>query len=121
MTKPFGAPAVRDMHATFESLFNARDVDGLVALYEPDAILNASPEAPATGKDSIRAAIQAFLAIGDTIRITTRSVFEAEGIALTHGDWTLKGGTTELTGKTAEVLRRQPDGRWLYVIDNPWV
>jgi ketosteroid isomerase-like protein len=25
-----------------------------------------------------------------------------------------------LTGQNADVLRRQPDGSWRFVIDNPW-
>jgi ketosteroid isomerase-like protein len=29
------------------------------------------------------------------------------------------GASISMGGTTAEVLRRQPDGRWLYVIDNP--
>ncbi len=109
------------MHAKFELLFNAGDVEGLLDLYEPEAILIPSPEGPVRGRDGIRAALAGFLALGGRITIATRAVFEGpDGIALTHGDWSLQGGTTELAGKTAEVLRRRPDGRWLYIIDNPW-
>jgi ketosteroid isomerase-like protein len=108
------------MHAKFEALFNAGDLEGLVALYEPDAILNPSPDRTARGTAAIRATMQEFLALGGKIRIITTAVFEGSGIALTHGDWALTGGNVELAGKTAEVLRQQPDGQWLYVIDNPW-
>jgi ketosteroid isomerase-like protein len=112
---------LKDMHTKFTALFNAGDIEGLLALYEPDATLNPSPEGPVRGKDAIRAALQGFLALGGKISIQTLSTFEGPGgIGLTHGEWTLKGGSMELAGKTAEVLRRQPDGTWLYVIDNPW-
>ena len=30
------------------------------------------------------------------------------------------GSPAELGATTAEVARRQPDGSWLYVIDNAW-
>ena len=111
----------RQMHAIFESLFNAGDLDALVALYEPDAILNASADGAVQGNDAIRTALQGFLGVGGKMSIATKSVFERpDGIALTHGEWVLSGGTVDLSGKTAEVLRRQPDGRWLYIIDNPW-
>ena len=33
---------------------------------------------------------------------------------------TFRADEVELSGITAEVARRQPDGRWLYVIDNPY-
>jgi len=120
MAEPVNAPGVRDIHQKFESLFNAGDLDGLLGLYEPNAILNASAEAPARGTQAIRAALQGFLGTGGKISLKTIAVFEtSDGIALIHGEWTVSGGSTDLAGKSAEVLRRQADGRWLYVIDNP--
>jgi ketosteroid isomerase-like protein len=39
--------------------------------------------------------------------------------------WTLngtspEGGPVEIAGQTSDVLRRQSDGNWLIVIDNPF-
>ena len=122
MTESAIALNVRDMHARFESLFNSGDIEGLLDLYEPYAILHPSPGQAVTGKEAIRTALSGFIGLGGKITVTTLTVFErGDGIALTHGEWSLKGGSTELAGKTAEVLRCQPDGRWLYIIDNPWV
>jgi ketosteroid isomerase-like protein len=112
---------LNDLHAKFSALFNAGDIDGLVALYEPDATLNASPDGPIRGHEAIRAALNGFLALGGKMSIKTVAAFEGPGgIALTQGEWELKGGSMELKGKTAEVLRQQADGTWRYVIDNPW-
>jgi len=52
-------------------------------------------------------------------------VFQTGGIALTHSDWTLTGtapdgSTVNMGGKSADVMRRQPDGTWLLIIDNPF-
>ena len=47
-------------------------------------------------------------------------VFEAGNLALVHWSWTMKcpdGRTAE--GATAEVLWKQADGSWKFVIDNP--
>jgi ketosteroid isomerase-like protein len=30
------------------------------------------------------------------------------------------GSPLELAGRFTDVVRRQPDGRWLFVIDNPY-
>ena len=93
-----------------------------VGLYEADAVLHPSPGETVHGKDAIRASLNGFLSIGGEFSLTTLATFEGpDGVALTHGAWELKGGSADLGGKTAEVLRRQPDGRWLYIIDNPWV
>lgn len=44
-------------------------------------------------------------------------------LALLRGEWRLRGtapdgSPLELASRTAEVVRRQPDGSWLYVIDH---
>jgi uncharacterized protein (TIGR02246 family) len=115
-----------DMHRIFEAAFNDGDLDALVDLFEPRAVLVPSPEQSAHGRDQIRVALQAYLAARPTIRIQTTAVVEtAEGVGLTSGKWNLKGTgpdgqPLEMAGVGAEVFRRQEDGRWLFVIDNPF-
>lgn len=46
-------------------------------------------------------------------------------IALTCSDWSATatdqhGALVPMTGRGTEVARRQADGTWLLVIDNPW-
>jgi ketosteroid isomerase-like protein len=43
-----------------------------------------------------------------------------------HGKWVLHqtgtdGGQIRREGRNTETARLQPDGRWLFVIDNPYV
>jgi ketosteroid isomerase-like protein len=45
--------------------------------------------------------------------------------ALLHSAWTLAttgpdGVPINMAGTTADVVRRQADGTWRFVIDNPW-
>jgi ketosteroid isomerase-like protein len=61
------------IYAEFAQYFNAGDMEGLLGLYEPDAVFVRGPG----------------------------------------------GKPFTATGQTAEVLRRQPDGRWLYINDHP--
>lgn len=91
---------------------NARDLDGLVALYEPGAVL-AGRDGPAVGQQAIRARLAEFLASAPTLTGTARP-------AVRHGDLALTS-TGFPGGATAEVARRQPDGSWLWVIDQPRV
>lgn len=50
-------------------------------------------------------------------------VLEAGGLALTHGRWTLAltdaGGRSELNGLGTMVSRRDHDGTWRIVLDDP--
>ena len=42
-------------------------------------------------------------------------------IGLTHTHWRLDiPGSEAMEGVTAEIVRRQSDGTWKYLIDNPW-
>ena len=49
-----------------------------------------------------------------------KTVRSGEELAATYGVWTMKAGEQDLSGKTIEVVRRQPDGTWLFVIDDPF-
>ncbi|HWR53118.1 MAG TPA: SgcJ/EcaC family oxidoreductase [Bryobacteraceae bacterium] len=114
-----------EMHAAFAEAFNSGDLEALVALYEPDAVFVGAPDQIAKGTAAIRAALREMLASSPALDIETTGIYSSDdGIALTHGRWTISGlepdgGTVKMTGKSSEVLRRQPDGSWLVVIDNP--
>ena len=115
MTNSEPAPALRpeDLGTFFLERANAGDVEGLVALYEPEAVLAVSPERLATGHEEIREFYASLLA--------GRPAFSSAGQqpAIRHGDLALT--STRLTGggATVEVARRQPDGSWRWVIDQP--
>jgi ketosteroid isomerase-like protein len=52
-------------------------------------------------------------------------VLEVNDLALVAGDWSFtgtgpNGEPVRLEAKNADVLRRQADGSWRFVIDNPW-
>jgi uncharacterized protein (TIGR02246 family) len=114
------------IHGMFEQAFNAGDIDALIALYEPDATLVPQPGAVAEGTDAIREALRWFLDRGGKIALDTKLVLRVGDLAFLANRWSLTGGTmpdgspAELGATTAEVARRQPDGTWLYVIDNAW-
>ena len=114
------------MHGLFEQAFNAGDIDALMALYEPDAALIPQPGAVVEGADGIREALRWFLDRGGQITLDTTLVVRVGDLAFLSNRWSLAGATmpdgspAELGATTAEVARRQPDGSWLYVIDNAW-
>ncbi|HEX6222291.1 MAG TPA: nuclear transport factor 2 family protein [Acidimicrobiia bacterium] len=117
------ASTPEQIHREFESAFNAGDMDGLLALYEPDAALIAQPGALAEGPDEIKPALQAFLDLGGTITLDTKVVVTVGDLAYMSNRWSLTGTgpdgePLDMGAVTAEVARRQADGSWVYVIDN---
>lgn len=94
------------------------DVDGLEELYETDAVFVDYGGAVA-GWPSIRAAHQGFVGEGSELRLDDHVTFQADDLALVHWSWTVRRADgSEITGTSAEVLRRQADGTWKFVIDN---
>jgi uncharacterized protein (TIGR02246 family) len=103
-----------DLSRFFVERANAGDLDGLMALYEPEAVMAVPGGQLAEGADAIRAALARFLAGKPTLSGQYQPALQfGDDLALTS---TKTGGDA-----TAEVARRQPDGTWLWVIDKPRV
>lgn len=114
-----------DVAALFVQHFTSRDLDALVALYEPQAVLVPEPGKVVRGHEGIRAALAGFLALGGRFHMATPHAIHGEGIAVLYAGWTLDarapdGSPIALAGQATDVVRRQPDGRWLYAIDSPF-
>jgi uncharacterized protein (TIGR02246 family) len=114
-----------EYHPAFVNAFNAGDAEALMALYEPGASLVPQPGQVVTGAQAMRGAVEGFLALKGRMSLETRAIVLAGDLAQTHGQWTRRGtaqdgSPLQMAGRSAEVLRRQPDGTWLCVIDNPF-
>jgi uncharacterized protein (TIGR02246 family) len=113
----------RDLHRLFQDGVNAGDVDALLQLYEADATLIDPGGQPVTGTDALRAFLEQLVAMQFRVELETRTVHTAGDIALLSNTWrgtvTTDDGAVELHGTTAEVGRRQSDGTWRYVVDDP--
>jgi uncharacterized protein (TIGR02246 family) len=105
---------------------NSGDVDAQMAIYEPDAYFNFEPgRGPVTGIPAIREAFTGFLAMKPNITMRLLSCNEAGDIAVIRNAWHLTctgqdGNPMEMTGQTVVVLRRQSNGNWLVLVDNPY-
>jgi ketosteroid isomerase-like protein len=107
-----------DLHQAVEAAFNRRDVEALVALYEPDAWLF-GPAGPVQGTEAIRGAWTEMMEMSGQTRLVTQYVIEQGDIALLSNRWLSVVGEHEISATSAEVARRQGDGTWKYLIDYP--
>jgi|ERR1700752_2083553 len=119
-----GAKTPQEAHKLFVTYFNQQDLDALLSLYEPNATLVPFPGPPVQGLESIREVMKGFLALKGHMDLAVDKVFQADDIGLLFSSWNLQGTDPEgsplvMSGQTSDVVRRQPDGTWLFVIDNP--
>jgi ketosteroid isomerase-like protein len=116
-----------DCNRILLAALEAGDIETSVLLYEPTAVLFKKSGATMTGHDAIRENNAALIAL--------KPIFHVEEIVTTvNGDQTI--ATTRMKASLAgtkadgapvsgvisslEVLRKQHDGVWRYVIDDPF-
>ncbi len=113
-----------EIHDRFEAAVNAKDVDALMALYDVGGVAIELDGSECTGEESFRAMLTGLVGALSDLKGTTTKVIVAGDIALTAGTWTAKvpgpdGELMTASGTNVEVSRRQADGTWLLVIDDP--
>ena len=90
----------------------AGDLDAIVALYEPAAVLiDAASGAPLEGHAAIR---QSFAGL-----IAAKGRIECRVVKVVRSMVGPDGQRTQIGGRAMEVVRRQADGTWRYVLDDP--
>jgi len=104
---------------------NKRDLDILMTLYEPVACFASQPGKLAASLEGIRESLRSFIDLNGKLNLRVKRVFKANDIALVITEWSFSGTGNDgkgvrMAAKSADVLRQQSDGTWLFVIDNPW-
>ena len=112
--------ALADIHPSVEAGVNNQDLDGLMALYAPDATMVLPDGSTVTGTEAIREQWAGLLSMGGQMTLRSRYAIEVGDLAILSNEWTYTAGDQTVGATTAEVARRQPDGSWLYVIDHPF-
>jgi uncharacterized protein (TIGR02246 family) len=114
----------RVLEAVVEGI-NTGNYELLMSLYEPEAAFATQPGKLVHGLPDICEALDGFVALNGKLDLEISRVLEVGDLALVVGDWSFTGTgpdgePVKLAAKNADVLRRQADGSWRFVIDNPW-
>jgi uncharacterized protein (TIGR02246 family) len=103
-----------DLTRLFVERANARDAAGIAELYEEDAVMAYPPGRQTAGRQAIRELWEKIL--------PNMGRFEPEPPlpTLISGDIALTStAPKDGAGARAQVARRQPDGSWLRLLDQP--
>jgi uncharacterized protein (TIGR02246 family) len=103
-----------DLTRLFVERANAGDAAGIAALYEEQAVMAYPPGEVTVGRDAIRALWEKVLV--NAPQFTPESPLPT----LVSGDIALTSTPPrDGAGARAQVVRRQPDGTWLRLLDQP--
>ena len=113
-----------DCDRLFGEGVNAGDAAAVAGLYESSGVLVFGGDT-FTGPDAIRGFLEAMLSSKPTIEMNVTKVLAGGGdIAVLYNDWRMTatgadGRREQSSGKAIEIVRRQADGSWKFVIDDP--
>jgi ketosteroid isomerase-like protein len=123
----FGAMVTRpeDLYPALSDAFNAGDLEAILSLYDPKAVYVIKPNRVTESPAELRAAMQHVIALRGHLMINPQTFIRSDDLVLVLGTFTLSGRRRDVkpfdrTSRFADVLRRQPDGRWLIAVDNPY-
>lgn len=118
-------PSPADKHRYFAEACNSGDIEKLLGMYEPDAILVERTGAFTQGTAAIREHLETLLSLRPTMEIVASTAVVNGDLAQLSSCWRCSatapdGSPIELEFRGSELDRRQRDGTWRIVIDNPW-
>ncbi|RIX49357.1 SgcJ/EcaC family oxidoreductase [Paenibacillus nanensis] len=113
------------MNAAFAEAYNSGDIGKLLALYEPDGILVNPNGGHDNGIVQIRKTLEDLLQLQGSMISKNIYYIPFENIALLRAHYVLHtvgtdGNPMQIQGHTTEIVRKQQDGSWLYIIDHPY-
>ena len=110
-----------EMNGAFAAARNAGNLDDLLSLYEEDAqLLVDAGGASLIGKAAIATELRKLIELpGTMVSNNTFCVVQGD-LALLRADFALRDGKDVViySGFTAEIICKQADGSWRYVIDH---
>ncbi|WJF89473.1 DUF4440 domain-containing protein [Paraburkholderia bonniea] len=123
MAKPIIVTAPQQFTSTFVAAMNSGNLDGLLSLYANDALV-VTDGIPLHGTEKIRENLVQFKSLGGVLESRDLYVLQHDDIALLRAHWRILDRKERqkvlAEGESNEVLKRQPDGRWVYLIDHPY-
>jgi len=113
------------VHELFEAFVNEGNLERILHLYEPRAALVQRTGRVVSGAGAIRESLRSLLSIKPKMRIQRLSTIDAADVAVLISDWQVTGmapdgSTVSEAGRTYDIVRRQANGTWRVVVDNPF-
>lgn len=110
-----------ELEDLFEDAYAARDAAALIGLFEDDAVVVAPDGVELRGEGAVAGLAEEFWKDDLAYVSKVTRVVEAGDVGVIVAQWSLSGTDGHLVdqGIGVDVVRRQPDGTWKYLIGLP--
>lgn len=127
MSDTFEKPmTARRVDEIFQQAMNTCDLEMAMSLYDENAVFVQAPGEPELrGKEKIREALRQFQSMKPELKVEVMQFVEADDVAFFTLKWEIKGTTPDgeeinVSSYDGNVVKRQADGSWKTIIDNPF-
>ncbi len=95
------------------------DIEALLSIYDPEAVfLNQSGQVK-QGRQGLKGELAPFASAKAISDFSIKQIIQSGDIALMHTQWTVSSPQV-MSVYAIEVVRRQPDGTWCWLIGDPF-
>jgi len=109
----------------FQNCVRNGDVNGALDCFDDEAIYVTGIGTFVTGKENIRKALEQVCGLKPDLQAQRSTGFTVDNITAWVDEWTMKatlpdGPKLEMRGTSSDILKKQPNGNWAYLVDNPY-
>lgn len=113
------------IHTRFLDALEARNIDELTAIYDPEAVFVPPDAEPVRGIDAIRKHLAEMLESDPRLESETILAVRSGDTAMLRARWSLtyrspEGRVVTEQGESTEIVRLKADGTWKCIIDCPY-
>ena len=123
--KTFDRTQVEGTARYFQNCIRSGNLDGALSCFDAEAVYVASPGKVVRGSAEIRKALESLIAMKPNLQAKRSLILEVAGLASLVDEWSLKatlpgGKKLVMTGASSDIMKKQADGTWVYLVDNPY-
>jgi len=109
----------------FQNCVRNGDVEGALDCFDDEAIYVTGIGTFVTGKENIRKALEQVCGLKPDLQAQRSTGFTVDNISSWVDEWTMKatlpdGTKLEMRGTSSDILKKQLNGNWAYLVDNPY-
>ncbi len=125
MNKTFDRTSIEGAARFFQNCVRNGDVDGALSCFDAEAVYIPTLGNVVKGTVAIRKGLEMLCGMKPNLQAKRSLALEAGDLASWVDEWTLQatlpdGTPLVMNGVSSDIMKRQPDGTWVYLVDNPY-